>query len=65
VLLPAAEPGINIEDIANHVVKASIVLMILWRLLPAMRLLLSTTPSSNGDDRTPGLPTLDDAVVDH
>jgi hypothetical protein len=66
VLLPAAEPGINIEDIANHVVKASIVLMILWRLLPPMRLLLSTAPSSDGGDRTPDLPpTLDDAVVDH
>jgi hypothetical protein len=66
VLLPAAEPGINIEDIANHVVKASIVLMILWRLLPALRLLLSTAPSSDTDDRTPDLPpTLDDAVVDH
>jgi hypothetical protein len=66
VLLPAAEPGINIEDIANHVVKASIVLMILWRLLPALRLLLSTAPSGGGDDPTPDLPpTLDDAVVDH
>jgi len=66
VLLPAAEPGINIEDIANHVVKASIVCMILWRLLPALRLLLSIAPSSEADDRTPDLPaTLDDAVVDH
>ncbi len=66
VLLPAAEPGINIEDIANHVVKASIVLMILWRVLPPLRLLLSTAPSSESDDRTPDLPpTLDDAVVDH
>jgi hypothetical protein len=66
VLLPAAEPGINIEDIANHVVKASIVLMILWRLVPTMRHLLSTAPSSDDDDRTVDLPpTLDDAVVDH
>jgi hypothetical protein len=65
VLLPAAEPGINIEDITNHVVKASIVLMILWRLLPAMRRLLSTMPSDDGDDRTLDLPaTLDDAIVD-
>jgi hypothetical protein len=66
VLLPAAEPGINIEDIGNHVVKASIVLMILWRLLPAMRRLLDVTPSSDGDDRRPDLPPmLDDAVGDH
>jgi hypothetical protein len=66
VLLPAAEPGINIEDITNHVVKASIVFIILWRLLPAMRRLLSTTPPSDGDPGTLDLPpTLDDAVVDH
>ena len=41
VLLPAVEPGINVEDIMNHVVKGGIVLFVLWKLAPAMQRLLS------------------------
>jgi hypothetical protein len=49
VLLPAVEPGINIEDIMNHVVKGAIVLVVLWKFLPAMQRLLTLGPQ--GDDR--------------
>lgn len=65
VLLPAVEPGINIEDISNHVVKAAVVLIILWKLLPAMQQLLAL-PSpidADADDDLP--PAIDDALVDH
>jgi hypothetical protein len=50
VLLPAVEPGINIEDISNHVVKGAVVLVVLWKLLPAMQRLLSIAPPSGEDD---------------
>jgi hypothetical protein len=64
VLLPSVEPGFNVEDIANHVVKASIVLIAIWKLVPAMTRLLDT------NDRQPTHadvydPAFDDAVTDH
>lgn len=50
VLLPSVEPGFNLEDILNHVVKAAVVLLILWKLLPPMQRLLSTAPKVQPED---------------
>ena len=65
VLLPGVEPGFNMEDILNHVVKASVVLFALWQFLPGMQRLLSTAPAerSGGDDQEPLDSDLDDAVA--
>ncbi|MCC7417782.1 MAG: hypothetical protein IT176_11645 [Acidobacteria bacterium] len=49
VLLPAVEPGINLEDISNHVVKGAVVLLVLWKLLPPMQRLLALAPSPAGE----------------
>ena len=70
VLLPAVEPGINIEDISNHVVKGAIVLGLLWRFLPAMQSLLaipSADPDEDEDvdDEEEAEPAFHDAVPDH
>jgi hypothetical protein len=66
VLLPSVEPGFNFEDILNHVTKAAVVLLILWKLIPPMQRLLSTTRSvvvhDDHSDDVP--PSLDDAVVE-
>jgi hypothetical protein len=51
VILPAVEPGINIEDIMNHVVKGAIVLLILWKLMPPMQRLLAI-PNQESDEET-------------
>jgi hypothetical protein len=40
ILLPSVEPGFNIEDILNHVVKAAIVFLVVWKAVPAMRRML-------------------------
>lgn len=65
VLLPSVEPGFNLEDILNHVTKAAIVLIVLWKLLPPMQRLLSTArtvdPDEPGDDELST--SLDDAVA--
>jgi hypothetical protein len=65
VLLPSVEPGFNFEDILNHVTKAAVVLLILWKLIPPMQRLLSTTRSVVvHDEADDAPPTLDDAVVE-
>lgn len=50
VLLPAVEPGINLEDISNHVVKGAVVLFILWKFTPAMQRLLAIAPSIDEEE---------------
>jgi hypothetical protein len=44
VLLPGIEPGFNLEDIANHVVKAAIVLFLMRKMVPVIRGLLAAAP---------------------
>jgi hypothetical protein len=66
VLLPSVEPGFNVEDILNHVTKAAVVLLVMWKLIPPMQRLLSTTRSvaPDNDQAADGSPSLDDAVVE-
>jgi hypothetical protein len=44
VLLPGIEPGFNLEDIANHVVKAAVLLFLMRKMVPVVRGLLAATP---------------------
>src|SRR5438477_8452843 len=46
ILLPSVEPGFNIEDVLNHVVKAAVVFVVVWKAVPAMRRMLDTRPGS-------------------
>lgn len=46
VLLPGVEPGFNVEDIANHVVKAALVLLVVRKTVPMLSGLLSTEPQA-------------------
>ena len=65
VLLPAVEPGFNVEDILNHVTKAAVVLLLLWKLVPPLQRLLSTSRRVGPDDEDgDASPSLDDAVVE-
>jgi hypothetical protein len=50
VLLPGVEPGFNLEDIANHIVKAGVVLVVVWRFVPPMRQLLALPRDDDYDD---------------
>lgn len=49
ILLPGVEPGFNIEDIANHVVKAAVVFLILWKTVRPLRRLLAIPESETSD----------------
>jgi hypothetical protein len=74
VLLPGVEPGFNLEDIANHVVKAAIIFFVLWKTLPPVEHILA---SHSEDDAAPDedaydsdedagdLYPVDDAIADH
>ena len=65
VLLPSVEPGFNLEDILNHVVKAAVVLLVLWKLLPPMQRLLAPVKLRNSGDEDDELsPSLDEAVAE-
>jgi hypothetical protein len=57
VLLPGVEPGFNLEDIANHVVKAGIVFIVLWKTIPALQQLMALPP-----DEDQGADSEDDEV---
>ncbi len=62
VLLPSVEPGFNLEDILNPVTNATVVLFVLWKLLPQMQKLLK--PIDFTDPDADDLPApLDDAVA--
>jgi len=47
VVLPGAEAGMNIEDIANHVVKASVVFFVIFKSVPLVNNLLSARQLQN------------------
>lgn len=54
VVLPGIEPGFNFEDIANHVVKAAVVFVVLLKTVPALRELLATgSPPAPEDGQQP------------
>jgi hypothetical protein len=67
VLLPGVEPGFNLEDIANHVVKAGIVFLVLWKTVPAMHrvLALPVPPEPAGLEHDGDESGFDGIVADH
>jgi hypothetical protein len=68
VLLPGVEPGFNLEDIANHVVKAGILFLVVWKSVPAMRELLALPPApdeADEGDESEAHPPFEGAVADH
>jgi hypothetical protein len=50
ILLPGVEPGFNLEDIANHVVKAAVLFGVLWKTVPPLRRLLALPPEPHAYD---------------
>jgi hypothetical protein len=64
VLLPGVEPGFNLEDIANHVVKAGIVFIVLWKTIPALQQLMALPPAENQEAESDGDEVEDAGAVD-
>jgi hypothetical protein len=69
ILLPCVEPGFNVEDVSNHIVKGSVVFVIVWKLYPPVQRLLApltddpTAHDGEGIDDAPS--PFDDVVTDH
>ncbi len=43
--MPSVEPGMNIEDITNHVVKAGVLLLLAIHFVPAFGAMLARAPA--------------------
>ena len=52
VVLPGAESGLNIEDIANHVVKAGVLFFVVFKFVPFVGSLLSAKQLTPADEPT-------------
>jgi hypothetical protein len=52
VLLPGVEPGFNVEDIVNHVVKAAIIFVVVWKALPPVEHILAEPHVSDDDEHS-------------
>jgi hypothetical protein len=65
ILLPCVEPGFNIEDVSNHIVKAAVVFLIVWKLCPPVQRLLAPPAHTQADEDFDDLPSFDDVVTDH
>jgi hypothetical protein len=50
ILLPAVEPGFNLEDIANHMVKAGVIFFIIWKTVEPVERILSAPPVHYAED---------------
>lgn len=46
VVLPGVEPGLNLADIMNHVIKAGVVLIVALYAVPTLRQLLAAQPAA-------------------
>jgi hypothetical protein len=64
VLLPCVEPGFNIEDVSNHIVKGTVVFMLIWKLYPPVQRLLAP-PHTPADEEFEDISSFDDVVTDH
>ena len=65
ILLPCVEPGFNVEDVSNHVVKGAVVFMIIWKLYPPVQRLLAAPGPTPGDEEFEDVSSFDDVVTDH
>ena len=65
ILLPGVEPGFNLEDIFNHIVKAAVVFLIIWKTVGPVERLLAAPSHAPADDEFEDAPSFDDVVTDH
>jgi hypothetical protein len=65
VLLPCVEPGFNVEDVTNHIVKGAVVFMIVWKLCPPVQRLLAPPADTPADEEFEDISPFDDVVTDH
>jgi hypothetical protein len=65
VLLPCVEPGFNVEDVTNHIVKGAVVFMIIWKLFPQVQRLLAPPAETPADEEFEDISPFDDVVTDH
>jgi hypothetical protein len=64
ILLPGVEPGFNIEDIFNHIVKAAVVFVVVWKAVPPVGRLLAAPVDLSIEEDDEEVP-FDDVVTDH
>ena len=65
ILLPCVEPGFNIEDVSNHIVKGAVVFAIIWKLCPPVQRLLAPPAHTPADEEFEDVSSFDDVVTDH
>lgn len=65
ILLPCVEPGFNVEDVSNHIVKGAVVFAIIWKLYPPVQRLLAAPADTPGDEEFEDVSSFDDVVTDH
>ena len=65
ILLPCVEPGFNIEDVSNHIVKGAVVFAIIWKLCPPVQRLLAPPAHTPADEEFEDMSSFDDVVTDH
>jgi len=69
VLLPGVEPGFNLEDITNHVAKAGVIFVLVWKMVPTAQRLLATPAAIDPghgryEDQAPA-PAADGVIAEH
>jgi hypothetical protein len=65
ILLPGVEPGFNLEDIFNHIVKAAVVFVIVWKTIQPVGRLLAAPVHRPSDEDVEDVSSFDDVVTDH
>lgn len=65
ILLPCVEPGFNVEDVSNHIVKGAVVFAIIWKLYPPVQRLLAAPADTPDDEEFEDVSSFDDVVTDH
>ena len=65
ILLPCVEPGFNVEDVSNHIVKGAVVFAIIWKIYPPVQRLLAAPADTPSDEEFEDVSPFDDVVTDH
>ena len=65
ILLPGVEPGFNLEDVFNHIVKAAAVFLIIWKTVGPVARLLAAPVHTPDDEEFEDVSSFDDVVTDH
>jgi hypothetical protein len=65
ILLPGVEPGFNLEDVFNHIVKAAVVFLIIWKTVGPVARLLAARAYTPDDGEFEDASAFDEVVTDH